>query len=337
MMGPFINSPTMQNGVTANHSLSCTPLFSQSEFCAPCHFGKFGDMVIYNSYGEWRDSPYAANSADPGYRTCQDCHMSHMDVTDTRTVWSQRAACSAQNTLYQNFDHSMMDVGRVGLPENGREIPRMVQNAAEIALDFAYQSTAANTLDLTVQVTNTQAGHKFPTDSPLRHLILVVRAEDRVQTPLMQVAGDQIPNWAGPGPVTPTNYTAWLQENGIRDYSGLPGKAFANLLVEEETNLSPAMAYWNETKYVSENPAIGMNSDNRLKPRQPDVSRYSFAAPDAGDVKVTVTLIYRYAFYDLVVWKEWFDRPDIIVTTVQCEGPANRPDILRQSCVKIGP
>lgn len=213
----------------------------------------------------------------------------------------------------------------------------MVQNAAEIAVDFGYQLTGVNTLDMTVQVTNTQAGHKFPTDSPLRHLILLVRAEDRVQTPLMQSGGERIPGWAGPGPVTPTNYNSLLQEKGILDYSGLPGKAFANLLVEEETNLSPAMAYWNETKYAFLNPADGTTSDTRLRPRQPDVSRYSFAAPDAGEVKVTVTLIYRYAFYDLLVWKEWFDRPDIVVAKVQCHGPAARPDLLRQSCQKIEP
>ncbi|HSL43793.1 MAG TPA: hypothetical protein VK897_10200 [Anaerolineales bacterium] len=336
MVGPFTNTLTMKSGF-ADHRLTCSPIFSQSEFCAPCHFGKFGDMVIYNSYGEWRASPYAANREDTVYRTCQDCHMSHLPASDTRTVWSQRQACSANNTLFQNFDHNMMDVGRYDLPGKGVDIPRLVQNAAEIALDFNFLSGGTNSLDVTVQVTNTQAGHKFPTDSPLRHLILEVQAQDRVGTPLIHLDDERIPNWAGPGPLSPGYHVETLNRIGVQDYSGRPGKVFANLLVEEETNLSPATAYWNETKYAFETAGNGANSDNRLRPLEPDTSTYSFAVPDAGNVQITVTLLYRFAFYDLMVQKEWFDRPDIVVATVQCQGPATQPHLLRQSCVQIAP
>jgi hypothetical protein len=332
--GPFSNILTAGPTLPLNHHSTCAPIFSQSEFCAACHFGKFGDMVIYNSYGEWRTSAYAVNPADPGYRTCQDCHMSHLTADDNKnSLSSQRQACSANNTSFQSFDHNMMDFGQDS--SSGKEIPRLVKNAAQIDLDFDTQPTGSNSLDVLVRVTNTQAGHKFPTDSPLRHLILVVRAEDRVRTPLIQVSGPQIPNWAGPGPVTPTTYEDTLKKAGVENYSGLPGKVFANLLVEEQTNLSPGMAYWNETKYAVVNSVNGMTSDTRLPPRGSDESTYSFAMPDAGDVRITVQLIYRYAFYDLMVWKEWFDRPDVIVATVQCQGPPSRPEVLKQSCTKI--
>jgi hypothetical protein len=334
--GPFSNIFTAGLASPINHHSTCSPIFSQSEFCAACHFGKFGDMVIYNSYGEWRASAYAVNPADAGYRTCQDCHMSHLTADDNKSSLSaQRQACSANNTSFQSFDHNMMDFGQDS--PSGKEIPRLVKNAAQIDLDFDTQPTGSNSLDVLVRVTNTQAGHKFPTDSPLRHLILVVHAEDRVSTPLIQVGGPQIPNWAGPGPVTPTSYQDTLKKAGVEDYSGLPGKIFANLLVEEETNLSPAMAYWNETKYAVVNSVNEMTSDTRLPPRGADESTYSFAMPDAGDVKITVQLIYRYAFYDLMVWKEWFDRPDILVATIQCQGPPTRPQVLKQSCRKTGP
>jgi hypothetical protein len=112
---------------------------------------------------------------------------------------------------------------------------------------------------------------------------------------------------------------------GIKDYGGLPGKIFANLLVEEETNLSPGMAYWNETKHAFVDSGTGRNSDTRLAPGEPDSSTYSFAMPDEGDVTVTVRLMYRFAFYDLAVWKEWFDRPDILVTEVVCRGSPRDP------------
>ncbi|MBT8201915.1 MAG: hypothetical protein KJO87_01280, partial [Acidimicrobiia bacterium] len=49
-----------------------SPLQRDSRICAPCHFGSFWGTVIYNSFGEWLDSPYS----DPKTgQTCQDCHM----------------------------------------------------------------------------------------------------------------------------------------------------------------------------------------------------------------------------------------------------------------------
>ena len=328
--GPFSNILTKpREGLTlaANHRATCTPLFSQSEFCAPCHFGKFGDMVVYNSFGEWRASPYAKGPGDPGYRTCQDCHMSHLYKQSTDVPWAQRQACSSNDPRFQNFDHNMMDFGTS--VEQGRErmIPRMVKGAAQLQVAFSSRSPGPNTLDVNVTVTNRRAGHKFPTDSPLRHLILVVTALDRVNTPLIQVGGERIPNWAGPGPISPVNIVAAMNDLGIRDYGGLPGKIFANLLVEEETNLSPGMAYWNDTKLASADTTNGRTSDTRLLPGVPDPSTYSFTMPDEGNVKVSVELYYRYAFYDLVVWKEWFDpqRADILVTSWACEGPPKDP------------
>ena len=251
--------------------------------------------------------------------------MSHLYAGPTDSLWSQRQACSADNKSFQNFDHNMMDFGPVSTLSY--EIPRMVKGAAQIGVTFGTRraGTNTNTLDVNVTVTNTQAGHNFPTDSPLRHLILVVKAEDRVKTPLIQVGGDRIPSWAGPGPISPISVAKNLMNAGILDYSGSAGKIFANLLVEEETNLSPGMAYWNETKYASVDSVNGTNSDTRLRPGKPDLSSYSFAMPDTGDVKVTVQLLYRYAFYDLMVWKEWFDRPDILVTSVECAGPSADP------------
>ena len=82
-------------------------------------------------------------------------------------------------------------------------------------------------------------------------------------------------------------------------------------------------------KYTFVDSADGRNSDTRLVPAKPDSSTYSFTMPDVGDVEITIELIYRYAFYDLVVWKEWFDRPDIVVAELICEGPPREPSKIR--------
>lgn len=261
--------------------------------------------------------------------------MSHLDVADTRTVSAQRRACSPSDSTFQNFSHNLMNVGVD--PRTNREIPLMVKNAANMELNFDSQPTGSNALAVRVSVTNMRAGHNFPTDSPLRHLILVIWAQDRVGTPLIQVAGPQIPNWAGPGPGTLASSEQTLTNAGVQSYDGQPGRAFANLLVEEDTNLSPGMAYWNETKFAFRDASNGMTSDNRLRPRVTDVSTYSFAMPDAGNVRINVKLIYRYAFYDLLVRKEWFNRPDIIVVEMECFGPPRQPEVLRQSCRRVDP
>lgn len=261
--------------------------------------------------------------------------MSHMAVDETSAVWSQRRACYGSDSRFQDFNHNMMD--SVTDASTGKDLPRMVQNAAQIDLHFDSEPTGSNALDVLVSVTNMRAGHNFPTDSPLRHLILVVEAEDRVGTPLIQVGGGQIPNWTGPRPGTLASHIDTLQTLGVEDYGGRPGKVFANLLVEEETNLSPGMAYWNETKSAFVDSVSQATGDNRLRPRVADSSTYSFTMPDAGNVKVTVKLIYRYAFYDLLVQKEWFDRPDILVAQVECSGPPRRAEELAESCHRTGP
>ena len=51
---------------------SYLPIYEESEYCSACHFGTFWDTTIYNSFGEWIDSPYS----DPEEgQTCQECHM----------------------------------------------------------------------------------------------------------------------------------------------------------------------------------------------------------------------------------------------------------------------
>jgi hypothetical protein len=325
-IGPFSNILTWDSATPSNHHLACSSIFSQSEFCAACHYGKFGDMVIYNSYGEWKQTPFGDNPNDSDYKTCQDCHMSHMQAGEENPPPSRRQACSESHPDFQNFDHNLM---RFGIDESsGKEIPLMIKGVADVNVKFKYEPEKKNSLNVVVRVENTKAGHKFPTDSPLRHLILVVEATDQFGTSLLQVSGERIPNWGGTGKL-------YMNDLGIRNYGGMPGKIFANLLVEEDTNISPTAAYWNDTRHAwGDN---GSNSDNRLVFDQEDKSDYDFVVPDSGEIKVKVTLVYRFAFFDLIAQKEWWNRADIIVTSVECKGSATRPEALEKSCEIVEP
>jgi len=250
--------------------VSYLPLLEESAFCAPCHFGIFWDTVIYNSYGEWLESPYS----DPETgMTCQKCHM---PVTDnTYFVLPEKGGLERQPGRI--FSHKMP----------GALDETLLQNA--VTMQVAAQVQGGE-LRVRVSITNDKTGHYVPTDSPLRHLILLVRATDEAGT-LVQTGGPKVPDWGGIGD----------PEQGY--YGGLPGKAFAKVLEEFWTEVSPTGSYWNMTRVVS---------DNRLAPFATDVSEYSFALRTPGKVSVEVTLLFRRAYKTLMDQKKW-DVPDIIM------------------------
>jgi hypothetical protein len=151
-----------------------------------------------------------------------------------------------------------------------------------------------------VNLTNDKTGHHIPTDSPLRHLMLIVDARDKRGKPLKQISGTALPEWCGP------------KKKATGHYAGQPGKAYAKLLNEKWTNIFPTGAYWNHTELVSDNRLAAFASDN---------SSYAFARPQRGKALVTVKLIYRRAFIKLMEQKKW-NVPDIVMAEKQFM-PAN--------------
>jgi hypothetical protein len=119
--------------------------------------------------------------------------------------------------------------------------------------------------------------------------MLVVRATAGQGGELRQLDGTSLPDWCGVG------------DPARGYYAGLPGKAFAKLLEEVWTGVSPTAAYWNPTRVLS---------DNRIAALATDRSTYVFSAPAAGTVRVEVVLLFRRAFIRLMDQKGW-DVPDI--------------------------
>ena len=248
-----------------------TPIQKQSQYCAPCHFGVFWNTVVYNSFGEWLDSPYS----DPETgKTCQDCHMpsgqadyfARLDkgglIRDPQTIFSHRMPGAMDDELLRNAVSMDVNASRQG---------------EQVAI--------------TVTITNDQTGHHVPTDSPLRHLILLVRAVDEQGHFLQQSDGPMIPEWAGIG------------DPNQGYYAGLPGKAFAKVLEELWTEVSPSGAYWNPTRVLYDNRIAALATDN---------STYTFDALANDEVTVDVTLLFRRVFIKLVAQKSW-DTPDIVM------------------------
>lgn len=188
------------------------PVQTESAFCAPCHFGTFWDVTIYNSYGEWLASPYS--DPDTG-RTCQDCHMPPLGADriadhgqamerDSATIFSHRMPGAADDDLLQNTAEMTMTAERT-----------------------------SNQVMVTVDVINTLAGHHIPTDSPLRQIFVIVTAEDADGKPLALMEGPTLPEWTG-------------------DLAGTPGVYFAKILQELWTEVTPTGAYWNPTRVIED-------------------------------------------------------------------------------------
>lgn len=238
-------------------------LQTESAFCAACHFGVFWDTVVYDSYGEWLRSPYS--DPDTG-RTCQDCHMP--------IHGGNRFALEEAGGIRRDPDtlHSHL------MP--GASDPDLLGAAVTLA---AGADLDGGEIEVEVTITNDQTGHHVPTDSPLRHLILLVDARAASGEPLTQTGGPVLPAWCGVG------------EPATGHYAGLPGTAYAKVLEELWTEVSPTGAYWNPTRLISDNriPALGVSQTS-----------YRFEAPQGG-ATVEIVLLYRRAFIDLAEQKGW--------------------------------
>ena len=267
-----------------NRRVSYLPLQSESEFCAPCHYGVFGGIVgngtvtggtvIYNSYGEWLDSPYS--DPETGL-TCQDCHMPVS--SENWFVFPERGGLERDYVELHN--HTMP----------GAADENLLQNSVTMV---SWAQRAGDQLEVEVSITNDQTGHHIPTDAPIRSMILVVEARDSKGALLELRAGPVNPDYSG-------------------DYGGLPGKTFAKVLRDEWTGETPTGAYWRPVTIVE---------DTRLAALATDTTHYTFAAPAGEVITVDVRLIFRRAFYELMQQKGWND-PDVLMEHDTLYVPAN--------------
>jgi Carboxypeptidase regulatory-like domain len=261
------------------------PLIKQSQFCAPCHYGIFWDTLVYNSFGEWLASPYS----DPQTgRTCQQCHMPAPTVLDGQPLTNVAPEKGG-------VERDPLTIPAHTFP--GAVNEELLQNSVTMTVSAERDG---GQLIVDVTIVNDKTGHHIPTDSPLRQMLLLVQAAGADSGSLSLVEGPTLPDWTGVGD----------PEAGY--YAGLPGQAYARILAELWTEVTPTGAYWNPTRIVS---------DNRIPALGSDTTHFVFLAPAAGNLQVEIRLIYRRAFIDLADQKGW-EIPDILMETQSLEYPA---------------
>ena len=241
------------------------PLIQESAFCAPCHFGSFWGVVMYNSFGEWSASPYS--NPETG-RTCQSCHMPPVDYN--YFVFPEQGGNYRDSERI--FSHLMPGARDVNL----------LQNTVTVTITATQTEAGIRAI---VQVTNTGAGHHIPTDNPLRNMILLVSAVAADGQPLALLEGPTIPEWGGVG------------DPAEGYYAGLPGVLYAKVLADFYTGETPTFAYWRQTRLVSDNRLAALATD--------ETTYTFALPPDGGVVTVEATLGLRRAFIDLMAIKEW--------------------------------
>ena len=256
---------------------------NESQVCAACHSGQFWDVPIYDSFGEWLDSPY---SNPVSGQTCQDCHMPHSGATGFVQLPPDEMAAISARSPETIFSHRMPGAADANLLANTTTLEVETQRSIDHLI-------------ITVRVTNSGAGHHIPTDNPLRNLILWIQATDGTGKPLALLTGPTIPAWGGKG------------DPAEGYYAGQPGALYAKILADAYTGETPTYAYWRPTHLVS---------DNRIPALATDETAYVFALPAEAEFRLDVQLLLRRAFIDLMDAKGW-TTPDMLLAEYQVNMP----------------
>jgi hypothetical protein len=148
-----VKSGPLQDVTSSAHQTVYSPVHISSAICAPCHeYRNALGFPVLTTYSEWKNSKYAKEG-----RACQSCHMYRVagEVVDPLI---QRVSLAKINLHQMPGSHSIS------------------QLASTVKAQLATERRADG-LHVFVDVANVAAGHYVPTGSPLRQIVLEVRAD----------------------------------------------------------------------------------------------------------------------------------------------------------------
>ena len=240
------------------------PLFEDGHLCAGCHQGggrhAAGGVAKLDTYGEWQR--WLTSLEDPrDGKSCQDCHMPAGGVVDSEGRQMDQMAWDALHRSAGEI-HSHRFFGSE---------PPFAAEALTIDVDKR-RDLDRGTWVVTVRVTNTGAGHKVPTGSWSKRVIVGVWAESEGKA-LRQLEGPR--TWLQPDASTDVAYAPGDWRNpggfvlGVRAASDPEGKQTA----------PPFWQVWRPEDIV----------DTRLKPGETRSATLVFEDPGkVPDVEVRV-------------------------------------------------
>jgi len=149
----LVKSGTLKGASPTAHGAVFSEVHTSSAICAPCHeYRNAQGFAVLSTYSEWKASSYAKAG-----KQCQSCHMSRVagDVVDPKI---KRSADNTVNLHQMPGSHSI----------------DQLTSTVKAQLSTAWEG---GKLKVTVDVANAAAGHYVPTGSPLRKIVLELRAD----------------------------------------------------------------------------------------------------------------------------------------------------------------
>lgn len=144
--GPFKDGKDLKG----KHEIAFSELHKTAEFCAGCHEYKSQNGVsIIGTYGEWKEGPYPAKG-----KQCQDCHMP--------AIMGQIVAGSDTSPKKTINEHNLL----------GGHSLMQLKKAVDVKVVNINVGEART--EVMVDISNMGSGHRVPTGTPTRRLILNV-------------------------------------------------------------------------------------------------------------------------------------------------------------------
>jgi hypothetical protein len=150
----------------------------------------------------------------------------------------------------------------------------------------ARAATKGHLVEVETEVKADKVGHRVPTGSADRHLLLVIVASDAQGNPLPLAVGPRVPEHAGgTGDPLRLGADAFAVRSDAGDYANFPGREFAQVLVDAQGRTH--VPFWRAT---------ALKEDTRLRPGQTTKVRHTFKRNGDGPVKLRVLLLHRLRF-----------------------------------------
>jgi len=192
------------------HRSAYSRYFESANLCGACHDVLTPDgFRIEEAYSEWKNGPYARRGI-----VCEDCHMGPepgkpfrreqltRDYIVDHDIFPEAPLRYRTNHRFTGPDYSMLPAfgkNALGLGKKGfarleehleQERETLLRNAATLEVNAPRQAAPNSTMSIEVSVTNSGAGHNFPTGfASERQVWLEVRVTDATNQPIY-VSGD---------------------------------------------------------------------------------------------------------------------------------------------------
>lgn len=151
-----------QNTSSPAHATVYSKMHTESEFCGGCHeLVNENGVRILGTYSEWKESPYPAKGIH-----CQNCHMPKifgLPVVDPKI----------KKTDHMLTAHEFL----------GGHSQINLTHAATIRTEIKKEENRAI---ITTYITNAESGHKLPTGTPSRKIILETKILDKSDNTLAE-------------------------------------------------------------------------------------------------------------------------------------------------------